>query len=62
MTRRLATMCFMAMSLIGVCTSSVPAQSDESANATLKGIDAIFVLVENLPDGAKDLGLTKESI
>jgi len=55
-------MCIMTMFLIGVRSSLTPAQGNEFSNATLKGISAISVLVEDLPDGAKVLGLTKESI
>jgi hypothetical protein len=60
MTRRLATMCCMAMVLIGISSSSVSAQTYSSA--TLKGIGAVRVVVEALPDGAKVLGLSREAI
>jgi hypothetical protein len=38
------------------------AGGDKYEVATLKGIKALNVLVEDLPDGAKTLGLTKEMI
>jgi hypothetical protein len=61
MTRRLATLCFMAILTAGAHAPAVHAQNDNPGNATLKGIDAIYVVVEELPDGAKALGLTKEA-
>lgn len=60
MTKRLATMCLVAMFLIGLAAPSVRAQ--DTFAATLKGISAVFVLVESLPDGAKVLNLTKDTI
>jgi hypothetical protein len=62
MTRRLATMCFVIVLTAGVPAPGVHAQDEDHANATLKGIKAVLVLVEDLPDGAKMLGLTTESI
>lgn len=58
MTRRLATMCLMTVLLIEVTSPLVRANSITS----LKGISAVYVLVEEIPDGAKILGLTKETI
>ena len=60
MTKRLATICLVAMFSIGFAARSVRAQ-DPSA-PTLKGITAVAVLVEDLPDGAKLLGLTRDAI
>jgi hypothetical protein len=48
------------MFLIGVAAPSVRAQ-DVFAK-TLKGISAVYVVVESLPDGAKALNLTIDSI
>jgi len=62
MTRRLATIFLMTVFLIGFCCSPVQAQGHEPTTATLKGIAAVGVAVEDLPDGAKVLGLTKEDI
>lgn len=62
MTRRLATICLMTMFLYGISSPPAPAQDTERTRRSLKGITAIEVLVEDLPDGAKLLGLTKESI
>jgi len=62
MTPRLATISLMTMFLIGVSSSSVPAQGDKISTASLKGITAVSVVVEGLPEGAKVLGLTEETI
>jgi hypothetical protein len=62
MTKRLATMCFVAMSVIGLTSPSVRAQDSEFTRATLKDISAVNVLVEELSDGAKTLGLTTDAI
>jgi hypothetical protein len=61
MTRRLATTCLMTMLLLGFSAPPLPAQSDFE-NVTLKGISSIFVLVEDLPSGARALGLTRDAI
>jgi hypothetical protein len=47
---------------IAITSPSIQAQHDELSRKSLKGIDAVEVLVEDLPDGAKVLGLTRESI
>lgn len=62
MTKRLATMLLVTMFLVGV--SSRPARADDSqlSRATLKGISAVYVLVEDLDDDAKAMGLTKDAI
>ena len=62
MTRRLATMYLLMALLIGVNSPFVWAQDTEDRRETLKGMSAVEVLVESLPDGAKVLGLTEESI
>jgi hypothetical protein len=62
MTRRLATIYLMTMLLIGIATQPVHAQATGLAIATLKGISAVAVAVEQLPDRAKAVGLTEESI
>jgi hypothetical protein len=62
MTKRLATMCFMTVFLIGLSSPLIRAQDTENRRGTLKGISAILVIVETLPDGAKGLGLTEETI
>jgi hypothetical protein len=59
-TKQLATMLLVITFLVGVGSPAVRAQ--DASVATLKGIRALFVLVEDLPDGAKTLGLTKEAI
>jgi hypothetical protein len=61
MTRRLATICLTVL-LIGISSPPIQAQDTERRRATLKGISALSVLVEDLPNGAKVLGLTRESI
>ena len=62
MTRRLATIWLTMMFLIAVGNPSVLAQDNQLETASLKGMSAIFVLVENLPEGAKVLGLSAETI
>jgi hypothetical protein len=64
MTRRLATMCFMAMFLVGVCSPAVRAQADKYANATLKGISTVYVSVGITAnsDENKTPTLTTESV
>jgi hypothetical protein len=59
MTKRLATIC-LCMLLIGSISPSVQAQAHHDVK-TLKGIRAVWVLVENFSDGAKVLGLSKET-
>jgi hypothetical protein len=52
----------MTMFLIEVGSLPVPAQGNELSNASLKGISAVGVVVERLSDGAKELGLSKDTI
>lgn len=59
-TGRLATICFVMMLLIGLSSASVLAQGSD--DQSLKGLSAVEVLVGNLPDAAKLLGLSKEVI
>jgi hypothetical protein len=60
MTGRLATICCATMFVIGLATPFAQAQSRRSAS--LKGISALTVLVEELPYSAKNLGLTDDAI
>jgi hypothetical protein len=62
MTRRLATVCLMTVFSIRISPPSVSAQDSERTRRSLKDISALQVLVEDLPDGAKLLGLTGGSI
>jgi hypothetical protein len=62
MTRRLATIWLVTVFLVGIASLSIQAQDDEVFNASLKGISAVFVWVEPLPSGAKELGLSEEII
>jgi hypothetical protein len=50
------------MLLVGTSSPAARAQDTKPQNASLKGITAVYVLVEDLPDGAKVLGLTKDAI
>ena len=61
MARRLA-MCLAAMFLIGVRSPSGSAQEDKNSIATLKDISVLSAMVEDLPNSAKLLGLTQETI
>jgi len=58
MRRRLIPICIMTMFLIGFTSPSVRAQDPDG----LKGINAVYVIVEDVPEAAKKLGLTTESI
>jgi hypothetical protein len=60
MIKRLAAICFMAMFLLAV--SSPSGQAQTPSVLTLKGISALSVLVEELPDSAKALGLTSDTL
>ena len=61
MTRRLTTI-LMTIFLIGIISPFVWAQDTDPQTTTLKGISVVPVLVEDLSDGAKTLGLTKDAI
>jgi hypothetical protein len=52
----------MVMFLIGISSPPVSAQGAQYSNKTLDGISAVAVVVEDLPDGAKILGLTRETV
>lgn len=58
MNRWLATICTTVALLIAAASPSIHAQDPDG----LKGIDVVYVLVEDVPEGAKLLGLTAESI
>jgi hypothetical protein len=62
MPARLATICLTMVFLVGISSPTVRAQDSESTRATLKGITAVYVVVEELRDSAKVLGLTKDAI
>src|ERR1700680_4278418 len=63
MTKILTMMCFMAMFLVGVNSTSGQTQGNDPYVGTLKGIAAVFVVVEDLPNkGADTLGVTRESV
>ena len=60
-TRQLATTYFMTMLL--VCTGPPSARADDRlSRATLKGISAVYVVVEDLPSNAATLGLSRDTI
>lgn len=58
-TTSLMTACFLALS-IGLTPS--PAHAQSFGAASLNGLNAVFVQVEDLPDGARLRGLTKAAI
>jgi hypothetical protein len=62
MTQRLVTICLLTGLSMAVFSPSIQAQDSSPFASTLKDISAVFVVVEKLPDGAKILGLTKETI
>ena len=62
MRRRLAA-CLTTVFLIGASSLFVQAQETPAFDASgLKGIGTVFVAVEPLPDGAKVLGLSEDTI
>jgi len=52
----------MTMFLIGISSSSISGQGNDPKADTLKGINTLGVLVEDLSDGAKVIALTAEAI
>ena len=62
MAKRLATMCLMTVSLIAISSPPLRAQGDKYSDATLKGLTSVWVVVEDLSDAAKLLGLTADDI
>jgi hypothetical protein len=58
---RLATS-LLTLFLVGIASPAVRADDGRLSRATLKGLSAIYVMVEDLPEGAKILGLSKEAI
>jgi len=60
MTKRIAAIC---LGLVLWMALAVPSSNAQDLNDnSLKGITAVSVVVENLPEGAKVLGLTAETI
>lgn len=62
MPARLATTCLMMTLFVGIISPTVRADDSGPSRATLKGIMAVRVLVEDLDDDATKTGLTKEAI
>jgi hypothetical protein len=60
MTKLLAAIFLSAVFLIVLTSPSVQAQNPDAA--ILRGISAVGVLIEGLPDGAKVLGLSEDMI
>jgi hypothetical protein len=58
MTRRWVTISLMLINVIGSVSLSCQAQDPDG----LKGINVVYVLVEDAPEGAKILGITAEDI
>jgi hypothetical protein len=58
MRRRLITICIMTMSFIGLTSPPVWAQDPDG----LKDINAVYVIVEEVPEAAKTIGLTTEAL
>jgi hypothetical protein len=59
---RPAKTCLSAAFLIVFYSSGLQAQDSPPYRATLKGISTVWVLIEKLPDGAKVIGLSKDTI
>jgi hypothetical protein len=59
-TRRLAAMCALAVFILGVASRSISAQNSDVM--TLRDSSAIAVVVQDLPDGAKVLDLSEDTI
>jgi hypothetical protein len=62
MPARLATISLATLILVAVSSPAVRGDDSNLSRATLKGITSVFVVVENLDDDAKKIGLTEESI
>ncbi|MGO9641717.1 MAG: hypothetical protein ACLP1Y_10475 [Candidatus Acidiferrales bacterium] len=63
MTTRLVAPCLTTVFLIVASSLFVQAQvTAPSDTSTLKGIRTVYVLIEDLPDGAKVLGLSGDAI
>ena len=62
MPRRLSAFFMVIVGLAGISSSSASAQDTVSFRQSLKGIRTLGVVVEDLPPGAKVLGLTAEVI
>jgi hypothetical protein len=62
MTRRLATMCLMMMFSTGIGSPPFQAQETGAGRTTLKGLSAIYVVVEQLSESARSLGIEARSI
>lgn len=62
MIRRLMIMCLMTTFFIGVSNPSAQAQRSQATRTELKGIRAVYVVVEELSDSAKALGLSPGGI
>jgi len=61
MTKRLATICLMAILAIKAGSPSLHAEI-AGRRATLKDISTVYVLIESLPNAANGLGLTEDGI
>lgn len=62
MKRRLATICLVTIFLIGFASPFVHAQDADINTANLKGVKTVYVLIEDLPDSTKTLGLSEDAI
>jgi hypothetical protein len=53
----------LALSLVGVCsTALIGGDEDDPSRRSLQGIGSLHVVVEQLPEGARQLGLSEESL
>ena len=62
MPRRFSAFFMAIIGLAGISSSAASAQDSDSFRQSLKGIRTLGVVVEDLPPGAKVLGLTAEVI
>jgi hypothetical protein len=62
MTRRLAMMCRMTMFVVAFASPLVQAQVTNPYATSLKGLDTLFVMVEQLPTGARSMGLSEDTL
>jgi hypothetical protein len=62
MTSRLAAMCLVTMFLISVSYRSIQAQQSGAMRMELKDVSAVYVVVEELSDSAKAIGLASGGI
>jgi hypothetical protein len=62
LAQRGAPRTILALSLLTACSSILIGDDGDLSRGNLRGIGRIHVVVEQLPDGARQLGLSEESL